>query len=136
MGSQRRGALFASVFAGMFLTRPVLANSWNVSPDTTSVGDGNVSYKVITLSTTNLALTQHLFGDVRSCRYGVDIPVGSVDGNVSHGALCRRAHGHELMDVFVCYDDMVGHAGLIRVHKKDATKSNLIIYTMDRCFGG
>ena len=66
----------------------------------------------------------------------IDIPIGVKDGNVSHGALCLRKDGKKARQAFACYDDMVGHVGIINVHTKDATKLNLIQFTMANCYGG
>jgi hypothetical protein len=107
-----------------------------VSPDGNSVSDGIGSYGVLTVPANEIRARTPLFGEVYSCSLMIDIPVGTVHGNVSHGALCLRRIGDHIRHVFVCYDDMVGHAGLIMVHQKDATKVNLIYYTMERCFGG
>jgi hypothetical protein len=120
------GALGSSTQAAMF----------TISPDLTSVSDGNVSMRVLTIPEKDIAALSQSFGEVESCTIIIEIPVGTKDGNVSHGALCLREYDRVKKNVLVCYDDMVGHSDILFVDKNNATKRNLIQFVMDRCYGG
>jgi len=118
------------------LSSSVRATVFTISPDMTNVSDGIGSYRIFTVPEKDIPARTPSFGRVQSCIYIIDIPVGSKDGNVSHGALCLRELGNNVKSVFVCYDDMIGHSALLYVDKNSTNKRNLIQFVMTNCFGG
>ncbi len=82
----------------------------------------------------------NLSGEIILCRRSIDIPVGRVNANTSHGGVCLYSDKGKYTPVYICNDEMVGHFKMTPIDGATngfkGSISEIANFTMKNCFGG